>query len=335
MSQRYGKPGGTEKAAILLMSLGEERAAEVVGHLAPKEVRRLGEAMAAVGSVSREQAREVVQDCARALETETALGLGAGDYLERVLTRALGEERAGTLLDRILPGRNLPGFERLKWMEPRTVAEAVRREHPQVIAVVLACLDADLSAAVLSVLPEEIRADLVMRVAALDGIRPDALRELDAMLDRQFSGHLDRSRSAGIGGEKTAAELLNLLDASLEYGVLDRVRQRDPALGRRIEERMFGFEKLAEVDGRGIQALLREVSSETLVLALKGADEAVRWNIFRNMSRRAGEVLQEDLEARGPVRVADVEAAQTEVLAIARRMQEAGELFFGGGSGFL
>lgn len=325
---RDGKSGGTEKAAILLMVLGEERAAEVIGHLAPGEVRKLGEALVGVGSVALNEAREAVRECARSLETETGLELHAAEYLDHVLTRALGEERAGSLLDRILPGRNLNGFERLKWMEPRVVAQALRLEHPQVAAVVLACLDAEQAVDVLRALPEEVHADLLARVASLDGVRPDALQALDAILDAQFSASPGKTR-ADVGGEKSAADLLNLLDASLAYAILDRIRQHDQDLGHRIEERMFGFDKLADVDGRGIQALLREVSSETLILALKGAEDRVRGNIFRNISRRAGEVLQEDLDARGPVRAGEVEAAQKEVLAIARRMQDAGELFFG------
>lgn len=330
------KLSGAERAAILLMTLGEQGAAEVIRHLDPKEVHAVGQAMAATGGVSWPRVGEVLQECLGSLETETSLGLGTEDYLRNVMTRALGDSRAATLLDRILPGHDLKGFQALKWMEPRAIAEVLRLEHPQVVAVVFSCLEPHQTAEVLAAMPEDMQSDLLMRVASLDGIQPRALRELDDVLEKQFSGRTDHIRTSGVGGEGAAAEILNNVDGPLEYSILDRIRERDPALGRNIEERMFGFENLADMDGRGIQSLLREVSTDTLVTALKGADERVKYNVFRNMSKRAGEVLREDLEARGPVRLGEVEAARKEVLAIARRMQEAGDLFFvGGGNGFV
>lgn len=322
---------GPERAAVLLMSLGEDAAAEIMKHLGPKEVQKVGEAMATVGNVTRDQVNQVVADFADTLGTQTALGTGNEDYLRNVLVNALGEEKAGNLIDRILLGRSSKGLEALKWMEPRAVAEVVRLEHPQIIAIVLSFLDSDQAAAVLELLPENLRSDIIMRIASLDGIQPNALAELDDILEKQFSGSSGSNlKSSNVGGRKTAANILNFMDSAVESQIMDRVKELDPELGQQVQDLMFVFDNLIDVDDRSIQALLREIASDTLITALKGADDALREKIFSNMSKRAAEMLRDDLEAKGPVRLSEVEAAQKEILAIARRMAEAGDLSLGG-----
>ncbi len=320
---------GTERAAVLLLAIGEQDAAEVLKHMGPKEVQKLGSAMASLTSVSRAEVGVVLEEFVGAVENQTALGVGSDDYIRNVLVRALGEDKAGGVIDRILLGRNSKGLESMKWMDPRAVAEVIRLEHPQIIAIVLSYLDCDHAADVLSFLPERIRADVLLRIATLDGIQPNALRELDEIMEKQFQG-ASNVKSSSVGGVKTAAEILNFVDGGIETSIMDQITELDADLGQEIQDKMFVFDNLAEVDDRGVQSLLREVSSESLIVALKGADETVKEKIFKNMSKRASEMLRDDLEAKGPVRLSDVETAQKEILAIARRMAEAGDLALGG-----
>ena len=322
---------GIERTAVLLMTLGEQDAAEVMKLLTPKEVQRIGEAMASLGSIGRDTVDDVLSEFCDTVDEQTALGIGNEEYLRNVLVNALGEDKAGNIIDRILMGHDAKGLETLKWMEPRAVAEMIRLEHPQIIAIILSYLESDQSAEILAALPENMQADVLIRVATLDGIQPSALHELDEMLEKQFSGNSDSLKSAGMGGVKTAANLLNFLDSSLEAQVMEKVKEVDEELGQNIQDLMFVFDNLVDVDDRGIQALLREISSENLIVALKGADEAVKEKIIKNMSKRAAEMLRDDLEAKGPVRISEVEAAQKEILAIARRMAESGEISLGGG----
>lgn len=327
-----GSRNGAERAAVFLMSLGEESAAEVLRHMGPKEVQRLGTAMANLSNISKTEVSEVLEEFTQAVEEQTALGVGSDDYIRNVLTSALGEEKAGGLINRILLGRNSKGLEALKWMEPRAVAEVIRLEHPQIIAIVLSYLDPDHAAEVLSFLPDRSQPDILMRVASLDGIQPSALQELDDILEQQFAGNNSMQASA-VGGVKNAANILNFMDPSKEATIIDLIRDADEDLSQKIEDLMFVFDNLLEVDDRGIQSLLREISTESLVLALKGAEDALKEKIFKNMSKRAAEMLREDLEAKGPVRLSEVEAAQKEILTIARRMAENGEITLGGKGG--
>lgn len=331
MAEKKTKLTGSERAAIMMMALGEEVATAILKHMGPKEVQKIGEAMASTNNVSREQVEDVVSNFADTFGSQTALGVGSEDYLRKVLVNALGEDKASGLIDRILLGRSSKGLEALKWMEPRAIAEIVRLEHPQIIAIVLSSLDSDQAAEVLSLLPENMRADILMRIASLDGIQPSALHELDDILEKQFTGTSGNLKSSSVGGTKTAANILNFMDTSIESAIIDRVKEVDSDLGQKIQDLMFVFDNLGVVDDRSIQALLREVSSETLIVALKGADETVKEKILKNMSKRAAEMLRDDLEARGPVRLSEVESAQKEILAIARRMAESGDISLGGG----
>ncbi|MES0874090.1 flagellar motor switch protein FliG [Sinimarinibacterium thermocellulolyticum] len=320
---------GVERAAILLMSLGETEAAEVLKHMGAKDVQKLGAAMATLSNVSRERATEVVDAFIAELDSQTSLGVGADDYVRRVLVGALGQDKASGLIDRILLGRNSKGLEALKWMETRAVADIVRNEHPQIVAIVLSYLDPDQAADVLGQLPDRMKSDVLMRIARLDGIQPAALRELDEIMEKQFTGG-NNLKASSVGGVKVAATILNLMDSSEEQAIIGRIGELDQELSQRIQDLMFVFDDLADVDDRSVQTLLRDVGSETLGLALKGADPRVRDKILRNMSKRAAEMLVEDMEARGPAKLSDVEAAQKEILAIARRLADAGTIVIGG-----
>lgn len=320
---------GPARAAILLMSLGETEAAEVLKHMGAKDVQKVGQAMATLNNVSREHATQIMENFVTEMESQTSLGVGADDYVRRVLTGALGEDKASGLIDRILLGRNSKGLDALKWMETRAVADLVRNEHPQIVSIVLAYLDPEQAAEVIALLPERMRSDVLIRIARLDGIQPSALRELDEIMEKQFSGG-GNLKSSSVGGIKVAANIMNLMDSSVGTSIAARISEVDTDLNTRIQELMFVFDDLADVDDRGIQALLRDVPAEILGVALKGAEPRVKEKITANMSKRAAEMLLEDMEAKGPARVSDVEAAQKEILVIARRLADAGTIVLGG-----
>jgi len=323
---------GVERAAILLMTLGEQAAAEVLKHMDPKEVQKLGAAMAQIDNVTRQQVDEVLRHFCQTVQDETGLGLGSDEYVRKVLINALGQDKAEGLIDRIIQGGNTKGLETLKWMDPRAVAEIIRLEHPQIMAIVLSYLEPDQAAEVLALFPERVRVDVTLRIASLDGIQPNALNELNDILEKQFSGN-SNVKSSSVGGIKAAANILNFMDSSVEAEIMDSIKEVDADLGQNIQDLMFVFDNLLEVDDRDIQTILREISSESLVLALKGAEDALKDKIFKNMSKRAAEMLRDDLEAKGPVKLSDVEAAQKEILSVARRLADAGDISLGGGGG--
>lgn len=323
---------GAQRAAILLMTLGEAQAAEILKHMGPREVQKIGSAMAELTGISRSTVSDVLHHFIEIVGDQTALGIGNDDYIRNVLVQALGEDKAGGIMDRILTGHSSRGLDQLKWMDARAIAEVVRLEHPQIIAIVLSHLDSDQAAEVLAHLQDRVRADVILRIATLDVVQPSAIKELDEVLERQFSGN-SSVKSSAVGGLKSAANILNFMDSSDESAIIQLVAETDSDLASRIEELMFVFDNLVELDDRSIQGLLREVASETLVVALKGADEPLREKIFRNISKRAAEMLRDDLEAKGPVRLSEVESAQKEILAVARRMADSGEIALGGKGG--
>ena len=316
---------GVQRAAIVLLSLGEQQAAEVLKHMGAREVQKLGVAMTTLGEVGRDAVARVFDEFIEVLARPGGIGSGADDYVRAVLTQALGEERASSLIDRILAGRNTTGLDTLKWMDPRAIAELVRNEHPQIIAIVMAHLDGDQAAEVLKCLPERARVDVLLRLATLDGIPPHALNELNDVMARQFAGS-QSIKSSSVGGVKVAANILNFMDSGQDEALLGAIGEVDSELGTRIRDLMFVFDNLADLDDRAVQAVLREISSEQLALALRGADARVREKITGNMSQRAAEILLEDMEARGPVRLAEVEAAQKDILAVVRRMADNGDI---------
>ena len=323
-------PTPVEKAAILLMTLGEEEAGMVLKNMGPKDVQKIGLAMSSLSNIQRESVDNVLDEFFGEIGNQTGLGMGNDEYIKNMLVSALGEDKANTLVDRILLGGNTTGLDTLKWMDARSVAAVIRYEHPQIQSIVVAYLDSDHAADVLSHLDEKMRLDIMMRVAGLESVQPEALAELNNIMEQQFSGGSGR-QAANIGGVKCVAEIMNHIDTSVEASLMESIKDENEELGTSIQDLMFVFDNLKEVDDTGIQALLREVSSDVLILALKGADDEMKEKVFSNMSKRASELLRDDLEARGPVRLSDVEGAQKEILVIARRMADSGEIMLGGG----
>lgn len=322
---------GIIKSAILLMSLGEEEASAVFKHLTPKEAQRIGTAMANLNNVTRERVENVLEEFNHQTEEKTALGHNANEYIRNVLTKALGDEKAANLIDRILHGGDTSGIESLKWMDAPSVAEMIKSEHPQIIATILVHLDRDQASEILSLFTERLRNDTLLRIATLDGVQPAALRELNDVLVKLLSGS-NNIRKAPMGGVRAAAEILNLMPSAQESSVLDNIKQYDSDFAQKIMDEMFVFDNLIEIDDHGIQLLLREVQSESLIIALKGAQEELRNKVFKNMSKRAAEMLKEDLEAKGPVRVSEVEAEQKEILKVVRQLADDGQIVLGGGT---
>jgi len=325
-----GSLTGVDRAAVLLMMLGEEGAASVLQHMGPREVQKLGASMASIRNVSQDQVNGIVDHFMEAVGKHTALGIDAESYMRGVLVKALGEDKARGLMDRILLGGSTQGLETLKWMDARSIADMIRNEHPQIMAIVLAYLDGDHAAEVLGHLPERIRPDLLLRIATLDTVQPAALQELNQVLEKQFSGNATIKAST-VGGVKTAANILNFMESSTETEVMEKMKDVDSPLAQQIQDLMFVFDDLVEVADQSIQALLREISSDTLLLALKGSDDVVKEKFFKNMSKRAAEMLRDDLESKGPVRVSEVEVAQKEILGVARRMADEGQIVLGKG----
>lgn len=321
---------GLHDSAILLMALGEDAAADVFRHLAPKEVQRLGEAMSRTRTTSRERLQSVLDRFHSDAGDLSTLVEDTDEYIRSVLQRALGEDKAGLLIERILQGGDVSGIESLKWMDPQSVAELIRNEHPQIIASILVHLERDQASAVLMQLTERLRHDVMVRIATLDGIQPNALRELNDVLMKVLAGG-EKLKRKKLGGTKAAAEILNFFGGSNETAVLDAIREHDADLAQRIADQMFTFEDLNHLDDRAIQLLLREVQNESLIVALKGADGELRERVFRNMSQRAAETMREDLESKGPVRLSEVETEQKEILKTVRRLADEGQIVLGGG----
>jgi flagellar motor switch protein FliG len=323
---------GLEQAAILLMSVGEEEAAEVFKFLSPKEVQKLGETMARLKTVPREKIEKVILAFNKTKEEQFSLVGDTDAFVSQVLRRALGDEKANMLLDRILQGRDVSGIEALKWMDPGSISELLKNEHPQIIASILVHLERDHASEVLRHFSDRLRNDVLVRIATLDGIQPQALQELNEVLSKVLAGG-EKLKKATLGGTKATAEILNFLGAQLETAAVESIREHDSELAQKILDQMFTFDNLNALDDRAIQTLLREVQSESLIIALKGAEQELREKIFKNMSSRAAEMLREDLEAKGPVRVSEVEAEQREILKIVRRLADEGQIQLSAGGG--
>ncbi len=323
---------GLTDAAILLMSLGEEDAALILRHLSPKEVQKLGETIASTRSVSRERLDEVIMRFAGSTSGQSLFRSDTGEYVRGVLQRALGNDKASMLIERILDDDSLTGIENLKWMEPMSVAEMLRSEHPQIVAAILVHLDPDQAADVARLLPDALRNEVMYRVATLEGIQPAALEDLNEVLHRLMAGG-EKPIKASMGGAKTAADMINLLGGGIDTAVLEAVRVQDADLAQEIMDMMFIFDDLMKLDDKSIQSLLKEVASETLIIALKGAAPPLREKFLGNMSSRAADSLREDLDSRGPMRLTEVEAQQKEILKTLRRLADEGQIVLGGGGG--
>jgi flagellar motor switch protein FliG len=319
---------GTRSAAVLLLALGEGEAATVLKHLDANVVRRLGTAMAQLQSASREEVNDIVGGFVATMEGQADIKIGSDDYVRKVLTNALGDDKASGIIDRIVTGKKSKGLDVLKWMEPRTIAEIVSLEHPQVLSIIISYLDQDLAAKVLKEFPESLQAEVLLRVALLDGIQPAALGKLDEMIEKQIVAKRGTS-PATLGGPKSAAAILNFMPATL----IEELRKVDEGMAQKLQDLMFVFADMASVDDKGVQTLLREVDSARLVIALKGADAALVQHFLKNMSTRAAEMLKDDMESRGPVKLSEVEAAQKEILVAARKLADAGTIIIGSGGG--
>ena len=319
---------GTEKAALLLMTLGEEEAAEILKFMGADEVQAVGAAMANLKAVSKNDASWMLDSFITDVEEQTSLGVNTESKMRKLLGSALGESKANAFVDRVMTGRNSGGLDSLRWMSAREVADIIQDEHPQIVAIVLAYLDPSMAAEVVQVLPQEVQTDMIIRVANLGEVQQSALKEIEALIAAKSS-----STSGGetfkVGGDKCAADIVNAIKSDRGDSIMDEIKERDADLGERIEEMMFVFETLLSVDDKGIQSLLREISNDLLVVALKGCDPAVGEKILGNMSKRAATLLKEDMEAKGPIKLSDVETAQKEILEVARRLAESGEINLG------
>lgn len=321
---------GTQDAAIFLMSLGEEEAAEVFKHLSPKEVQKLGETIASMRSVSRERVDQVMTRFTDEAASQSLLVSDTDNYVRAVLKRALGDDKAALLIDRILQGSDVSGIESLKWMDPLSIAELLRNEHPQIMAAILVHLESDLTAGVLKHMVERTRNEVMLRIATLEGIQPTALNDLNEVLYKVLAGG-DKVRKTSLGGIQTAADIINMMGTAVEANIIDSIREQDADLAQKIMDKMFTFEDLLKLDNKSIQMVLKEVASDALVIALKGATPELRELILSNMSSRAAEGLREDLESRGPVRLSEVENQQKDILKIVRRLSDEGTIVMGGG----
>jgi flagellar motor switch protein FliG len=325
---------GTQRAAVLMLLLGEEQASNIISFLNPKEVQALGAAMVQVADLSQEAVNQVLDDFVATIKKQTSLGLGTSDYVEKVFKRALGDDKAASVLGRINPGRASKGLEILNWMDARSIADMIQGEHPQVVAIILSVLENVVAADVLNYLPPETRSEVIQRVASLETVQPSAMEELEAILKKQFSNN-SSSKSSSFGGIKAAAGILNLTKTALEASVMGGLKTLDPELMQKIQDSMFTFDNLVSVDNKGIQVIMRNAEPDLMMKALKGASDEVKKKFLDNMSERARGMFKDDMEALGPMRLSDVEDAQKIIMRAARKLADAGDLVLGGGADYV
>jgi len=321
---------GAQRAAVLMLLLGEQQASEIIKFLNPQEVQALGGAMVAVSDVSQEAVNEILDDFVATIKKQSSLGLGTTDYVEKVFKRALGDDKAASVLGRILPGQSTKGLEILQWMDARAIADMIKTEHPQVTAIILSVLDHQVAADVLNFLPDEARAEIIQRVASLETVQPSAMQELESIMKLQFSNNTS-SKSSSFGGIKAAAQIMNSTKTALEASIMKGLEKIDADLMMRIQDNMFTFENLSAVDNKGIQVLMRAVDNNQLMIAMKGASEEVKARFFDNMSERARGMFKDEMDAKGLMRLSDVEEAQKQIMRSARKLSDCGELVLGGG----
>jgi flagellar motor switch protein FliG len=321
---------GAQRAAVLMLLLGEQQASEIIKFLNPQEVQALGGAMVAVSDVSQEAVNEILDDFVATIKKQSSLGLGTTDYVEKVFKRALGDDKAASVLGRILPGQSTKGLEILQWMDARSIADMIKTEHPQVTAIILSVLDHQVAADVLNFLPEDTRPEIIQRVASLETVQPSAMQELESIMKLQFSTNTS-SKSSSFGGIKAAAQIMNSTKTALEASIMKGLEKIDADLMLRIQDNMFTFENLSAVDNKGIQVLMRAVDNNQLMIAMKGASEEVKARFFDNMSERARGMFKDEMDAKGLMRLSDVEEAQKQIMRSARKLSDSGELVLGGG----
>jgi flagellar motor switch protein FliG len=321
---------GAQRAAVLMLLLGEQQASEIIKFLNPGEVQALGGAMVAVSDVSQEAVNAILDEFVTTIKKQSSLGLGSTDYVEKVFKRALGDDKAASVLGRILPGQSTKGLEILQWMDARAIADMIKTEHPQVTAIILSVLDHQVAADVLNFLPDETRPEIIQRVASLETVQPSAMQELESIMKLQFSNNTS-SKSSSFGGLKAAAQIMNSTKTALEASIMKGLESIDADLMMRIQDNMFTFENLAAVDNKGIQVLMRAVDNNQLMIAMKGASEDVKARFFDNMSERARGMFKDEMDAKGLMRLSDVEEAQKQIMRSARKLSDSGELVLGGG----
>jgi len=334
LRQEMAAMSGSQRAAVLMLLLGEQQASEIVRFLDPKEVQALGGAMVSVADLSQEAVNQVLDDFVMTIKKQTSIGLGTTDYVEKVFKRALGDDKAASVLGRILPGQSTKGLDILQWMDARAIADMIRGEHPQVCAIILSVLEHEVAADVLLFLPEENRSEVIQRVASLETVQPSAMAELEAIMKKQFSSS-SNAASSSFGGIKAAAKIMNATKTALEAQVMGGLEKLDAELMMKIQDNMFTFDNLLSVDSKGIQVLMRNVEPDMLMIALKGANEGVRTKFLENMSERARGMFIDDMNAKGLLRIADVEDAQKTIMRIARKLSDSGDLVLGGGADFV
>ena len=334
LRQEMAAMTSTQRAAVLMLLLGEEQASDIIRFLNPKEVQALGAAMVQVQDLSQEAINVVLDEFVATIKKQTSLALGTADYVEKVFKRALGDDKAASVLGRISPGAGRKGLEILSWMDARSIADMIQAEHPQVVAIILSVLEPMVAADVLSFLPVDSRAEVIQRVASLETVQPSAMVELEAIMKKQFSSN-SSAKSSSFGGVKAAASIMNLTKTALEAAVMGGLRDLDPDMMQKIQDNMFTFENLTGVDNKGIQTIMRNVEPDLMMKALKGASDAVKDKFLGNMSERARGMFKDDMEALGPMRLADVEEAQKIIMRAARKLADAGDLVLGGGADYV
>ena len=329
LQAEFNRMSGTDRSAVIMLLLGEQQAADVIRFMSPREVNAVGTAMVGVADLSQDLVNLVLDDFVSTIKTQTNLGLGTPGYVENVFRRALGDEKAATVLGKIMPPASSKGLEILQWMDAKSIGEMVSKEHPQVIAIILSVLEHDIAAQVLGYIPDTKRAEIIQRVASLDTVQPSAMAELEGIMAEQFSNS-SSAKAASLGGIETAAQIMNFANVAIESSVMSGVSDLDQELASLIQDKMLTFENMAEIDNRGMQTLLRSIEQDMLMSALRGADEATKDKFLSNMSERARDLLVDDMEAKGPIRVSEVEAAQKGIMQIARKLSDDGEIMLAG-----
>ena len=318
-----------ERAALLLFALGEDRAASVLRHIEPKEVQVIGFAMARLTDISPVMVDDVLEEIIIAVKNLTSLGIESDGYIRKMLVQALGEEKASGIIERIFVSSGGKGIEQLKWMDPMSISDLVRLEHPQIGAIILSLLGSDKAAEVMLRLPDNVRSDLLVRIATMQGVQPAALRELDDIMEKQLTGS-ETVKATAMGGIDAAANILNFMDGAASNLILEKVSENNADLALKIQDKMFVFEDIASISASAMQTLLREIPTGQLLLALRGASEELKEKIFSNMSRRAAEILRDDLESSPPAKLSEVEWAQKDILGIVKQLADSGEIQLGG-----
>ena len=326
-----GRFSGTEKAAVLLINVGEELASEMLKHLSPREVQIISENLARMESVPATAGRDVVREFFEVMD-RTDIAVKGMDFVKKTILKALGPDKGKKIIEHIAKEMGGDGINAISYMEPSVIANIIKGEHPQIIALMLTLIDPDRASEVLNCLPERLRGDVIQRVATTSHIPQAAVQEIEEVMKEQMIDALSPQGNT-VEGVKVAAEILNHTESSVESVVMEFIEKNNPELAAMIQEKMFVFTDILSIDDRGMQQLLKELDNETLALALKGADEEMRSKFFRNMSERAAEMLKEDIETRGPVKVSDVEKAQIEIVKVAKRLEDEGTIVIGGKKG--